>query len=409
MKTLLKLCLIGTSLFCACRKEAVNNEQSSLDEPTIRETFGNFLEFRDEDAFQTALQESRARTPDEQLMFEQNNQFVSMKTRFNEFTNKVDEMERKKDSSGFQALKNAYAAAVCWPEEGFPIINTANLETGALVNADGFVKIGDKLLKLEYDRKIELRNTTSDIISQAIQDSSFGQREGYSIIKMKHPGFTYINDGVSIKSSPGYAWLDITNSNPSEGNFVESSSNWYILQSGTRRLDARLLTRNIRVGGILYAFVTIEHRAWEKQLIGWKFVWTTDLKINGAMRIDYPLGGGFYGIYTKQYNNTHIEDFSYEHEFSWVGSQIIAISEKLLNHPNPSSIPGNHAHNRTQDIYDYPENWRLLINDEGPTGQDMQAVPGYHLYRFRSGSAFNPTAYLRVDGTINNATLSINF
>lgn len=405
MKSLLKLCLLSTVLFCACRKDAIDNVPDSPVEPSV----GNYLEFQNENAFLAAIQEAKSRTPEQQHAFEKEHQFVSMKSRFNEFTKKVKEMESKKDSTGFHLMKQTFANAVYWLESEFPVPNTSDFETSTLVNTDGFVKIGGKLLKLEYNRRIELRNVTDDIVVKAINDTTFGEKKDYSIVKMKHPDIVMVNEGISAMSWPGYAWLSLTNGNPSEGNHLQNGTDWLTLQSGSRRLQAKVVSRNIRSGGLLYAYVTIEYIAWERTLLIWNFTYATDVKINGAMQIRYPVGGGLYGTYTMQYNNTSIHDWYYENQYSWTGKQIIAISEKLLNHPNPATVPYNETSNRTQDIYDYAENWRLLVNDQGPVGQNMQLDPNYHWSEFKSGSPFNPSAFLRIDAVISGATLSINF
>lgn len=412
MKPFLFLFLLGSSILLSCNK----NNHASLqgnEETSVKGIYGNYLEFPNQAAFDNAIEEARRRTPAEQEIFEQGKQFVSMATRYRAFVKELDVIEYvKKDSTGFAALKKKYENSVFWPESDLFEINVPNRAEGYVVNEKGLVKIGGKLMRLNYRSRVEYKNITLEAVAEAEKEVLPTENKNYKVTEVPRAKDVIVNKEPRTESWPGYTWLNLTHGNPPEPVWGITTTDRLIQYASNRRFDIQLQIRSTRRSGVYMGYVTAIVHGMEYALLTWRHVTATNVAINGRLTLEAaPVGIGSTAWF--YYANLHVPDWYYENDIAQEGRQIIVVSQKLLNHPDLVNISSEVA-SRSADIYNATGSGSssIIFNDNIGGTDYSQFGLNYYWNRARSGTSTfpgDPYPYLTVNGTVAGIGFSINF
>lgn len=412
MKPFLFLFLLGSSILLSCNK----NNHASLqenEETFVKGIYGNYLEFPNHAAFDNAIEEARRRTPAEQEIFEKGKQFVSMATRYRAFVKELDVIEYvKKDSTGFADLKKKYEASVFWPQPDLFEINVPDRAEGYVVNEAGLVKIGGKLMKLNYKNRVEYKNITLAALKDAEKELQPAENANYKVTLVPRAKDVFVNKEPTTESYPGFTWMNLTHGNPPEPQWGITTTDRRIQAANNRRFDIQLQIRSTRRSGVYMGYITAIVHGMEYALLTWRHVQATNVKINGRLALEAaPVGIGSTAWF--YYANLHVPDWYYENDYAQEGRQIIVVSEKLMAHPDLANISGE-VSSRYADIHNATGSGSasIIFNDNIGGTDFSQLGLNYYWNRATSGTSpfpGDPYPFLTVDATVAGIGFSINF
>ncbi|WP_142687589.1 hypothetical protein [Chitinophaga polysaccharea] len=370
--------------------------------------YGNYLTFKDEGSFKKAIADSRNLTDKEQLQFEIDHGFASMASSYREFDQKISLFESARDTTGFYIVSNKHQSALYWKAADEYYINSPDWETSKVINKNGLVKIGENIIKFEHDRKISLKNNDLQTLNKALAIKANVATATFSVDY--HP-----KSVASTESLPGYKWLNLYGNNPQEGMFSNSVTDQYQYQANNRRFTFAVWLVNIRKAGVLYAFAELHYSGMRKVFLFWQRAKVTGVTLNGSMRIKMT-SNAVSPYFTCRYINYGVADRWYENYYNddIEGHEIFAISEKLVNHPDPYSILGPPGIPPQLPYYvdmrKHPEAPNYFFNDKDDFGGNLQLNPDYYWSHIESGFSFgNPNSLTTCVANVEGETFEINF
>ncbi|NLR62176.1 hypothetical protein HGH93_29055 [Chitinophaga polysaccharea] len=411
-RSLFPILLVPFFLLTSCSKKSEQrlSPQSPEAENQIKLVYGNYLTFPDEASFKNAIANSRTLTEGDQQQFDANHSFISMASSFRKFDKEISRFESMKDTTGFHLVKEKYGKSLYWKAVDEYYVNSPDWETSKIINQNGLVKIGEEIIKFDRDRKITLKHTDLQSFRNALSIRATTSTPEYVVDY-------YPKSKASTESTPGYKWLSLNGFNPQEGAVTNGITDQYQLQSSGRRFTYSVWLVNIRKGGVLYAFTELHYSGMRKQFLFWQRAKVTDVVINGSIVI--KLGSdGFSPTFTCRYTNYGVADRWYETYYNddIEGHEILAISEKLVNHPDPYSILGPPGIPPQLPYYvdmrKHPAAPSYFFNDINEyNGSNLQSSPGYHWNHVTAGNGpfTNPNQLTIVTANVEGETFDINF
>lgn len=413
MKPFLLLCLFGSFILLSCNKNIVQSLPVS-DESSIKDIYGNYLEFTDQAAFDKAVEQAKHRKAEAQEVFEKSKQFVSMATRYRAFIKELDVLEYvKKDSTDLAALKKAYEASIYWPQPDMFEMNVPERGDAFLVNEKGFVKIGGQLLKLNYTTRTEFKKIDLEALAKAEKALQPTENDLYKITQVPRARDVYVDREPSTESWPGTTWMNLTHGNPQEGVWSRTVTDRKIQGAFNRRFDIQMEIYSTRKNGVLLGYINAIVHGQEFSLFTWRHVTATNIAINGSMRlemapVDISSGRRFF------YANLYVPEWYYENDINVEGRQPLVVSKKLLEHPDLVNLSDFIA-GRSADIFNATGtgSYSIIFDDKSDGGVDFsQYGLNYYWNRLKSWPALSPTdpyPHLTVDAIVAGIGFSINF
>ncbi|WP_143307329.1 hypothetical protein [Chitinophaga vietnamensis] len=372
--------LLGSSLlFTCCTKEhqltSVEDDRK-VDFASI-DSLGVYLSFSDLNAFQQALiQQHRKFSEGATDIDPFKPGFKSMFTAYQAFNHRLDEMEKRQDSTGFCKLKADYATVLHWNDSTSFKLNCNDPVIASLVNTNGIVKIGNEIHQYSRNKTVVLKSGDRSVLQQAAMMEGNTENRMYKVMMN--------NQGTSAKLTfpnfPKEYTLDCGNPGNNETKSNSTYGNQLSITSGKYTLYAWLNIASIRRNGVLYGLASIGYRAEEKGFLGVK----REVKVvaptaAGSVIVTYPSPGVPVANYRRGYS---FYDFSFtdtmydKYYTTWNGTFILAISEKLAKYPTPGDIVtlGGSLPALIMRYGASPECAPYLFNDITPYGLDMQTM-----------------------------------